>query len=90
VIRFFFHQRVTFWHQHAPAKAIAGKAHKRRCFLARRGSESKVSPTGRHKLYNLIRIALANAEMNVWEAMPKKLHHGHQDISRVNMRCRYG
>lgn len=84
VMRFFFHERIAFWHQHAPMKAKARKAHKCGDFFARRGRKAKVS-AGRYKLNDLIRIALTKAEMDVREAPPKKLHHRHQDIARVHM-----
>src|SRR5260370_789158 len=43
-----------------------------------------------YKLDDLVRIALAYTETHVREALPKKLHHGHQDIARVHMRRRHG
>jgi hypothetical protein len=81
---------MALWHQHAPAEAEAWKAHKGGHFLGRRGRKAKVSSAGGYKLNDLIRIALTKAEMDVWEALPKKLNHRHQDIARVHVGRRHG
>src|ERR1700724_557654 len=81
---------MPFWHENAATKAIAGKTDKGRGLIGRRRCKAEVGSAGPYKVDDLIRIALTYTETYVREALPKTLHHGHQDIARVHMRRRDG